>query len=52
VRAIFVELPFDRRRDEYLGDETFRMLQATLMKSPEAGDIIEGTGGLSQTSLR
>jgi len=22
------------------------MLQATLMKSPEAGDLIEGTGGL------
>src|SRR5574340_97376 len=47
VKAVFVELPaFDRHRDEYLSDEAFRMLQATLMKSPEAGDAIEGTGGL------
>jgi hypothetical protein len=47
VRAVFVELPaFDRHRGAYLSDEAFRMLQATLMKSPEAGDAIEGTGGL------
>lgn len=47
MKAVFVELPaFDRHRDEYLSDEAFRMLQATLMKSPEAGDAIEGTGGL------
>jgi hypothetical protein len=47
VKAVFVELPaFDRHRSEYLGDEAFTMLQATLMKSPEAGDAIEGTGGL------
>lgn len=47
MKAVFVELPaFDRHRVEYLSDEVFRMLQATLMKSPEAGDPIEGTGGL------
>jgi len=47
VKAIFVELPaFDRHRGEYLSDETFRILQASLMNSPEAGDLIEGTGGL------
>ena len=47
VKAVFVELPaFDRHRAEYLSDEAFRMLQATLMKSPGAGDTIEGTGGL------
>lgn len=42
VKAVFVELPaFDSHRGEYLSDEAFRMLQATLMKSPEAGDPIE-----------
>jgi len=47
VKAVFVELPaFDRHRAEYLSDEAFIMLQATLMKSPDAGDAIEGTGGL------
>jgi hypothetical protein len=47
VKAAFVELPaFDRHRAEYLSDDAFRMLQATLMKSPYAGDAIEGTGGL------
>lgn len=47
VKAVFVELPaFDRHRDEYFSDEAFRMLQATLMRSPEAGDPIAGAGGL------
>jgi hypothetical protein len=47
VKAVFVELPaFDRHRVEYLSDEAFRLLQATLMKNPDAGDVIEGTGGL------
>ena len=47
MKAVFVELPaFGRHRGTYLSDEAFRMLQATLMKRPEAGDVIEGTGGL------
>lgn len=47
VKAVFLELPaFERHRREYLSDEAFRMLQATLLKGPEAGDMIEGTGGL------
>lgn len=47
VKAVFLELPaFERHRGEYLSDEAFRMLQATLLKGPEAGDMIEGTGGL------
>ena len=45
--AIFVELPpFERYRAEYLDDEAFRALQAMLMKNPDAGDVIQGTGGL------
>lgn len=47
VKAVFVELPaFDRYRAEYFSDEAFTTFQATLMKSPDAGDVIEGTGGL------
>ena len=47
MKAIFVELPaFARYRSEYLNDEGFRDLQNSLMANPEAGDVIEGTGGL------
>jgi hypothetical protein len=44
---VFVELPaFERNREHYLDDEGFRAFQRTLLKNPEAGDVIEGTGGL------
>jgi len=47
MKAVFVELPaFARYRADYLDDEGFRGLQKTMMKNPEAGDVIEGTGGL------
>jgi hypothetical protein len=47
VKALFVELPaFERHREEYLDDDGFRSLQELLMADPEAGDVIEGTGGL------
>jgi len=47
VKAVFVELPaFARHRAEYLDDEAFRALENLLMKHPEAGDPIPGTGGL------
>jgi mRNA-degrading endonuclease RelE of RelBE toxin-antitoxin system len=47
MKAIFVELPvFAKYRLEYLDDEGFRTLQNYLMANPEAGDVIEGTGGL------
>jgi hypothetical protein len=47
MKATFVELPsFSRYRAEYLDDERFRGLQVEMLKSPEAGDLIEGTGGL------
>ena len=47
MKAIFVELPaFAKYRSEYLDDEGFRDLQNSLMTNPEAGDVIEGTGGL------
>lgn len=47
MNALFVELPpFQRYRTEYLDDEAFRSLQSVLMKNPEAGDVVQGTGGL------
>ena len=47
MKAVFVELPaFERHRADYLDDAAFGALQRALMKDPEAGEIIEGTGGL------
>jgi hypothetical protein len=45
--ALFVELRmFQKYRDDYLDDDLFRSFQLELLKNPEAGDLIEGTGGL------
>lgn len=47
MKALFVELPaFAKYRADYLDDEGFRGLQQSMLKHPEAGDVIEGTGGL------
>lgn len=47
MKAVFIELPpFERHRADYLKDDGFRQLQDMLMADPEAGDLIEGTGGL------
>ena len=47
MKAIFVELPaFARFRAEYLDDAAFARLQQALMKDPDSGDVIGGTGGL------
>lgn len=47
MKALFVELPaFARFRADYLDGDGLRGLQALLLKSPEAGDVIEGAGGL------
>lgn len=47
MKAVFVELPaFSRYRPDYLDDDRFRGLQIAMLKNPEAGDVIEGTGGL------
>ena len=45
--ALFVELPaFERHRATYLDDLAFRALQDVLIANPNAGDVIEATGGL------
>ena len=47
MRATFVELkPFMRFRAAYLDDQSYRSLQIEMMKHPDAGDVIPGTGGL------
>lgn len=47
MKAIFLELPpFGRSRAQYLDDEAFRSFQMELLRNPEAGDVIQGTGGL------
>lgn len=47
MKALFVELPaFSKYRSDYLDDDGFRGLQESMLKNPEAGDVIEGTGGL------
>ncbi len=47
MKAIFVELhAFSRHRADYLDDAAFGGLQQTLLENPQAGDLIEGTGGL------
>lgn len=47
MKATFVELPpFERLRADYLDDAAYRQLQLALMANPEAGDVIESTGGL------
>jgi hypothetical protein len=37
---------FERHREGYLDDDAFGGLQEALLGNPEAGDVIEGTGGL------
>lgn len=47
MKAVFVELPpFNRVRAEYLDEEAFLSLQLALLSQPDAGDLIQGTGGL------
>ena len=43
----FVEAPaFSRYREDYLDDEGFRELQESLVRNPEAGDLVPGAGGI------
>ena len=47
MHACFVELPaFERLRERYLDDRAYLELQTLLLLMPEAGRVIEGTGGL------
>ncbi|NWB87333.1 toxin [Pseudomonas gingeri] len=47
MNALVIELPpFERHRRAYLGDEAFHCFQLALLRNPEAGEVIQGTGGL------
>jgi len=37
---------FSRLREKYLDDARFNLLQLYLMESPDAGDVIPGSGGV------
>jgi hypothetical protein len=52
MKAVFVELPaFERHRQDYLDDDSLYRLEDELMTNPQAGDVIEGTGGLRKLRL-
>jgi len=47
MKATFVELPaFQRWRGAYLNDVEFATLQELMMRLPEVGALIPGSGGL------
>ncbi len=53
MQACFVELPaFERVRERYLDDDAYASLQSLMLLAPEAGDLIEGSGGLRKLRFR
>lgn len=48
----FIETPlFESQRKEMLIDEDYRTFQSDLIRSPEMGSLIVGTGGLRKVRL-
>ena len=44
---IFIESKlFEKLREKYIEDESYRLLQNFLLEQPLSGDVIQGTGGL------
>lgn len=49
---IFIETSvFTRQVQELLTDEEYAVFQSALAANPEAGDVIEGTGGLRKVRV-
>lgn len=47
VKLVFIEAPaFSRHLGQYLSDSEFSELQILLLRNPEAGAVVAGTGGL------
>jgi mRNA-degrading endonuclease RelE of RelBE toxin-antitoxin system len=45
--VVFVETPiFNRRVQEYLDDDEYAGMQAFLVRRPDAGSVIKGSGGI------
>jgi hypothetical protein len=52
MKAMFIELPaFERYRSRYLDDDEFGSLQQFLLQSPEAGSVLEGSGGIRKLRM-
>jgi len=46
MRFVFFETPvFSRLLESYMDDSEYGVLQSELMRAPERGDLIPGTGG-------
>jgi hypothetical protein len=49
---IFIETQvFTRQILDLVDDESYRALQARLLENPDAGDVIQGTGGLRKIRI-
>jgi hypothetical protein len=49
----FIETPlFSRLVDEYLSDDEYAELQEALMRQPDIGDIVPGSGGVRKMRWR
>jgi mRNA-degrading endonuclease RelE of RelBE toxin-antitoxin system len=47
MKAVFIETTlFEKIRPDYLDEDTYRKFQLSLMVTPKAGDVIQGTGGI------
>jgi hypothetical protein len=50
---VFIESTvFDRLRPQYLDDDEYADLQQFLMRNPEQGDIVRGSGGVRKLRWR
>jgi mRNA-degrading endonuclease RelE of RelBE toxin-antitoxin system len=53
MNLIFLEAPsFERWLPNYLNDDEYVELQKFLLQKPEAGDVIQGTGGFRKLRWR
>jgi len=49
---VFIETPlFTRQLHKFLDDDSYAELQAMLMRNPEVGEVIQGTGGLRKVRV-
>jgi len=52
LRMVFIETPlFTRQLHKFLDDDCYAEFQAMLMRNPEAGEVIQGTGGLRKVRV-
>ena len=47
MKGVFKEMPaFERNRETYFTDDEFQAFEKHLLDNPQAGDVIQRTGGL------